>query len=828
MSYVRYIVEGYRLDIVDLSDDSVVALQVPTQNLSTLLSVLSKYGILHSSPYRDAHTTAYTVYIPSTYKEKVQDIAKDLFANIGNPVKLDYLSNSIEIIGSMSYRGIRMDLYKSRGWGGASGGKLYNKNISVTPSGIKQLTGGAVEVFKAVKLGYDIINDSYYLFVDARRKLEIVKSIDQLENSLGMKLSAISWFKVIDTTTSFTVVGEDKKISVNDILSTISRDKVEEVVNKAIKYLSNIGKISEKWTQKQYKVDDLFEYALAPKSVALRQDLISKGLMLRDPNRNIEVLFLPKEMLTPVPTLDTIKKLFFSDDSNATKYYSDFVELLKLSPGNRHSEIQDFINELSKGGNIKLGPLTISIDIDNSPFTVPGIILTNPRYVEAIDEDAIEKFKRKKLQGRYTATLSLTEISRLWSSYEKLRSIRDDLYLLIVGIGKNDVTVEVLNKLHSEICKDIKDANQCQRVFNETIAYESYGTINDALNSLDSIVSKVGSSSRRFKGVLFIGPDYYLDRRDIRDLIEYRMALERIFSRYIKLSGDETYYKFLSALGSFVTVVPKILSHKLKPLIISIGNKKFIIDRVIGIDATIIGMERGGYRVACAISILDIFKGRCMIKPVIRISDVGEDAALADILKDLVLEKLKQSTPNTITLVYVNRAKPETMLRNYLSREEVEAILNKAIIVGATKTHSYSRVIKLEGRSGIPVNPEPSICAPLYTGKVLQIQGVNVKISKYLFVPVQPPQKIASSLTVMSILLTFIIGGAFATNLNLDKELLDFTASLIALNNISRAWIHSLSWPLHEANRKLRTAQRLAPTPSDVIELLRNEVFEVL
>jgi fructose 1,6-bisphosphatase len=178
MSYVRYIVEGYRLDIVDLSDDSVVALQVPAQNLSTLLGILSKYGILHSSPYRDVHTTVYTVYIPSTYKEKVQDIAKDLVADIGNPVKLDYLSNSIEIIGSMSYRGIRMDLYRSRGWSRASGGKLYNKNVSVALPEIKQLTDGAVEVFKAVKLGYDIINGSYYLFVDARRKLEIVKSID--------------------------------------------------------------------------------------------------------------------------------------------------------------------------------------------------------------------------------------------------------------------------------------------------------------------------------------------------------------------------------------------------------------------------------------------------------------------------------------------------------------------------------------------------------------------------------------------------------------------------------------------------------------------------
>jgi hypothetical protein len=826
MSYVRYIVEGYRLDIVELSDDSVVALQVPAQNLSTLLSILSRHGILHSSPYRDVYTTTYTVYIPSTYREKVWDVAKDLVTNIGDSAKLDDLSNSIEIIGSMSYRGIRMDLYKSRGWGRASGGKLYNENMSVTPPEIKQLTGGAVEVFKAVKLGYDIIDGSYYLFVDARRKLEIVKSIDQLENSLGRKLSTISWFKVIDTTTSFTVVGEDnKKISINDILSTISRDKVEEVANKAIEYLSSIGKISEKWTQKQYKVDDLFEYGLTPKSAALRQDLISKGLMLRDPNRNIEVLFLPKEMLTSVPTLDTIKKLFFSYDPNTIKYYSDFVELLKLSPGNRHAEIQDFVNELSKGGNIKLGPLTISID--NSPLVVAGIIPANPRYVEVIDADAIEEFKRKKLQGRYTATLSLTEISKLWSVYEKLRSIRNDLHLVIADIGENDVTKEMLNKLRNEICKDIKDSDRCQRVFNEAIVYETYGTINDVLSNLDSIVFKVRSSSRRFNGVLFIGPDYYLGGRDIRDLIEYRMALEGIFSRYIKLSG-ETYYKFLSSLRGFVTVVPKILSHKLKPLIISIGKKKFIIDRVIGIDATIIGMERSGYRVACAISILDISKGKCMIKPNIKISDVGEDAALAEILKDLVIKTLKQGSPNTITLVYVNRARPEIMLRNYLSREEVEAVLDKAIIIGATKTHSYSRVIKLVDKSGTPVNPEPSICVPLYTGKELQMQGVNVKISKYLFVPVQPPRSIASTLTVMPILLTFIIGEAFAANKNLDKELLDFTASLIALNNISRTWTHSLPWPLHEANRKLRTAQRLAPTPSDTTELLRNEVFDVL
>jgi hypothetical protein len=63
---VRYVVKGCRLD-VDVSEDGVIALQTSVQILGTLLSVLSKYGILHSSPHRNEYASTYTVYVPSTY-----------------------------------------------------------------------------------------------------------------------------------------------------------------------------------------------------------------------------------------------------------------------------------------------------------------------------------------------------------------------------------------------------------------------------------------------------------------------------------------------------------------------------------------------------------------------------------------------------------------------------------------------------------------------------------------------------------------------------------------------------------------------------------------
>jgi len=819
LSYVRYIVEGYRVD-VEVSNTRALVLKTSPQDLSTLLSMLSKYGVLHSSPYRDEYTTMYKVYVLSA-QEGVQDAVRDIksggVGEIEGEIDLGTLPYNADVVGSIAYRGLRMYLYKSCGWSRASGGKLYSKSLSVTPNEVKQLTKGVLEVYKAVKLGLDVVSNDPYLFVDARRKLEITKDLEYLENSLGAKLNSVTWFKVLDATTSFIVATTGNKgVTLSDILKVVPRNRVEEIVNRAVKYLADIGKIDSSWAKKQYSIDDLYRYALISKSLTLKQTLSAKGLMLRDPSKNIEVLFLPRKMLTPVPTLDAIKRLFFSDsDAGVGNPYNQLVEMLKLSPKIRHSEIQDFVNELAKSAGISLGPLTLAVD--TSPITLASVIPAEPKYVEVVDRDAMRGIKDT------ITSLSLSTLSHCWSIYEKLRNIRNSLRLAIVSIGKDSNIRDFLKKLQEELCKDIKDINMCQEVFNKAVTYREYDDINEFINNLKDIIAEVKHGNREFYGLLVVGPETHINSRSVRDEVEYLTVLEGAFCRYIVRRG-EVYYKFISALGSFIVVAAKMLSHKFKPFEISVHRKKLIVDSVIGIDSTTIGLEKGSYRVACAITVLNLSQGKYAVTSITKLSDEGEDAALAEVLKDVMRKNIAN---DRVAVIYINRAKPETILYNHLPKEDVDNILSKAVIVGATKTHSYSRVIKLTDIHGDPVNPEPGISIPLRVKE--KMKRINAFISKYLFVPIEPPQKIKSVGTVIPLLITIIAGKELAADRHLERKLLSFTTSLIALNNISKLWAHSLPWPLHEANRKLRAAQRLAPEPSLIVKLLQNElIFGVL
>jgi len=832
LSYVSYVVEGYRVD-VDLSETKAVAVRTSPRNLHILLSLLSKHGILHSSPQRDEYTTTYTVYVPSAYAGTLKVAVPGDLGEIGGEIDLGSLPYGAEVIGSIGYRGLRMRLYRDLGWSRASTWKLYNKGLRVTPSDIKRRTGGALEVYKAVILGSDVAGDDLRLFIDARRKFEITVNLDRLEGKLGARLNSITWFKVVDSMASFIVAATGgKRIALRDVLSVVSKSKVEEVVNKAVKYLAGIGKISDAWARKRYSVDELYEYALTPRSLVLRQALSSEGLLIRDPGRNVEVLFLPKELLTPVPSLDTLKKLFFSDsDTTASNLYGQLVEQLRLTPEIRHSEVQSFVEGLAKNGDIGLGPLKLAID--TSPLEYASVILAKPEYIEAVDKDAIDRFMRGRFKGKYPGTVQdvsralkssrLSDISRLWDVYEKLRSIMDDLQLVIVDVGEGGGTEGFLNSLRKELCRNIYDASACLKAFNAAVVYKRYNNINDLISNLKSDIDEIMLSNRRFKGLIIVGPEDYSYGRSVRDEIEYLASSEGVFCRYIVRKG-ELYYKFISALGSFVVVVPKIFSHRLKPLEISARGRKLVANSVIGIDSTKVDLERGSYRVACAITILNLSSSRYTVSSITKLNDEGEDAALADVLKDVVQENV---VGDGVSVIYVNRANPKVILRNYLPKETVEKVLNKSIIVGATKTHSYSRVVKLEGYYGKPVNPEPGVCVPLRTR--VEIPGMRAFLSKHLLVPIEAPANVKNPGTVMPILITTITGEKLVAYKDLERKVLDFTISLIALNNISRQWIHSLPWPLHEANRKLRTAQRLAPEPSLTIKLLQQDkVFGVL
>jgi hypothetical protein len=223
--------------------------------------------------------------------------------------------------------------------------------------------------------------------------------------------------------------------------------------------------------------------------------------------------------------------------------------------------------------------------------------------------------------------------------------------------------------------------------------------------------------------------------------------------------------------------------------------------------------------------------GTFEIKPHIDISDEGEDAVIAKILYSFINQR--DSRDSTI-LIYVNRARPEASILNYLKPESVELMLHSSIIVGVTRTHNYSRVLKFTSRGrrrNVIVNPEPWIYIPLYKNVEDRLSHVKFKVSRYMMSTVKPPKGLEFGPTIRPILLTILQGERCIGSPQLEEKIINYTASLAALNNVSTAWTQSLPWPLHTVDRKLKRAHELISErrKGKILQLiLQEDIFRVL
>ena len=106
----------------------------------------------------------------------------------------------------------------------------------------------------------------------------------------------------------------------------------------------------------------------------------------------------------------------------------------------------------------------------------------------------------------------------------------------------------------------------------------------------------------------------------------------------------------------------------------------------------------------------------------------GEDLALAETIR----KNLNQVSQSPF-IMYINRARPEDVLSN-LEKKEIEELLQRAIVIGATKTHTYPRMLKVrDGDSNQYSNPEIGIHYNLYN-MTKSIQGIDINISRCLAV----------------------------------------------------------------------------------------------
>jgi len=785
MTYITYIQLAYPL-IVQSDYRDVTIIEVGEADLGRVIRILSKNGLIHSNPHRVEFSTRYRIYI-------LGDVGKvsNEFAHLKiikcEQKRISNIDNAKHILSQMGYNALRMYLLK-KGYKRGSSSKLYNPQNKVFSSSSKSL-----ELYKAVITGVNTVDDSGYLFIDAARKLEFTKSIQDLKKMgiLSKEKPVISWVKILGALTSFYVEESINVKNVKDALGEVGPKVLIESSKNVLNYLVETGRISESFKQADIKVndlDDLFEYALVPRSVKLKEELRMSGYLIRIPQYNAEVLFLPKSVLTPVPSLENVSMI-------APDEVKPIMGNLRISPEKRYDEVKFFINELVRQSDLKIDGLHITIE--KKPLRFPGTGRAEPEFLEANSE-----------------TRSLLN----WDFAEKIRKHKEKIVIYVLAVGGfDDITKEGLEFLEKQELQIVKE--EC----------------NDSSNlekALKSILDKVKSNEKPFKALLVLGPKKIEKSVDeeLKRKIEFEVLSNHVFCRYIsRLCDDNTLtHKLRTVLRSFVIFVLRELTHRLKPLeVLGIDSKKYKVNAIVGIDATTFGLEKGYYKIACAVTMINLVDGSFDIIPYLKYSDRGEDAVLAETLRDLVNNLTMPE--DSLVLFYINRANVQRTLLNHLDLQSISKILEKGIVIGATKTHSYSRILKLQGKT--IVNPEPWIYVLLQKRSIVGYNDVKLYSSRYLMSTTEPPGKFKKLLTIKPVLFTISYGEKYANTYSLEENLLSYSASLAALNNVSTAWSQSLPWPLHIVDRKLKRAHELAPQEqkSAMLELLHDkEIFRLL
>jgi len=782
---LSYVLEAYPLEY-EFEDSEVVAISVKERHLGRVLSYLSKRELLRSQPVRHSFKAQqYRVYVISDLEE-LDELRSNYEVEVEEKVPLGSLPDYTKA--EIAYVALRSYLYRS-GFRRGAGSKLYNPAEASTPP---DLRGVGVELYKAVVTGLDVLNGSSYFFVDAARKVEFTRSLRELEHSDPNIVRSFRWLKVLGSTTSFLVYDGVKL----EELPEEVLNEAEAVARRVLKYLTETGRIDRDLAG--VSSSDLYEYGLVPKSTRLRRELLGEGLLLMIPGRNVKVLFLPRSVLAPVPSNDNLRRIL--PDAPAK-----VLEESRLPPSRRHEEIKAFV--VGRLSQVKTFA-GLRVSVNPEPLEEVNVMRIKRIYVEE---------PRKQLNFSYFTR---------WDPCSKLRQYNGKLRLYLLDIGGDGSDVALIKR-------------DLDSILQSGVISMRFASKGELLKNIGGIVGEVLKSGEPYRAVLVLGPpdaDESEDK-DLSNRIEYEFSSRGIFCRYLSrvVRGKGSSKDLLRrSLPHKVRTVLKALaialgnfSHRLKPLEIQAKlGAKHVVSRIVGIDATTIGMEKGVLRVATAILVVDIAGEFFKLEALVRLSDEGEDAVIAETMEHVVGRFTSDGEP---LLVYVNRARPETLVSYYLDGNTAREVLRKAIVVGATKTHGYSRILKATdiGRLRM-VNPEVGIYYRLREKEEVNVAGERARLSRYLAVTTTTPGGGFTDLTIRPVLFTIIAGGAYGEAKHLERAVLDYSVTLCAVNNTS-VWMHSLPWPLHEVNRKLRTAHRLARDEKEVVELLQNkDVLRVL
>ncbi|MCR8487533.1 MAG: hypothetical protein NDP22_03890 [Crenarchaeota archaeon] len=617
------------------------------------------------------------------------------------------------------------------------------------PNNGTPLIKNLVSKYEAVRFTADDLgSNEKLLFMDPAYKIEFNETLDQIRKKYPKEAEKIHFVKIKGSFTSFYIVDNDEaRKRYEDV-----REKIAEAI-----YRYQGSRVSLPGSSQEI-------ITVVPRSLRLNNILRGEIHDLPLYGRELVITPLPIEILVPVGTLENVSLFGVSSP-------------LTIGP---HERVER-VNKIVKGG-LNLGELCfegIEVKIDlKDPKKL--FLIPNKDFIELKFEYKHEDGKRKMLRN-------------WWREPFKNAPSRSRLLLLItLEPDMKTGSEEEYSNYNKKCLQGLKIA---QNTFSKVFKINST-EVSASLENLDNKLSRYSKGYDEKFAILFYDSNLY--ESDLIARFELKCAERDFYPHVVDLGGEKSSnedtiirYKLKSIERDFAVRVNSVPSTLQPPPQLQDFS-------VVGIDSTIVPLKERHLYIAVAVTLI---KPDGNIDYKVDISSL--DRSDIDALASAIQGALKQ---NPKSLIIVNKSSLDPFIERLGSE-----VLKDCILVGVTKTHSYSRILAEYGGKFSNVDSGLFVkLAPLNNGEV--------HISRYLAITTSPFQeRYEPGCTIRPVL--FNIAGEGIKHDELLKYLLDLTHYA----PISQSWLPSTPWPLHKSHELCRKAHRiLNATGNKYISILGN------
>ncbi|MEM0047966.1 MAG: hypothetical protein QW464_03735 [Ignisphaera sp.] len=478
---------------------------------------------------------------------------------------------------------------------------------------------------------------------------------------------------------------------------------------------------------------------VTPKSVKLSTTLQNRIPGLPTIGKNRVAIPLPMEILTPVGSLDNIA-LF------------EKVPILTKPPHERFKQALEILTNtiLESVNNVK--GMQVSINTQN-------IIEVPPSSVH------------------------LTQIkSKYWKWYPKFEGNSKRVLLVVTSPG-NSKRYDRRCSIATDIIKSL--AVSCRLLSSPRLVQEIM-----FLDNLEDILKAYKDYDEKFAILLY---DKSLDKEEIDDIIgrfEYKAASQGFYPHELGIETDIDEDDFKRRIPFKIQSIIKDFATRIGAIPNDLNPPSGLEDAyVVGIDATTVSVGRNQIYLGVVVVTVkaDNIKDYSVEFKYIDESDIE---VLTTIVEDIASRYKK-------ALIMVNKSSIERFLEE-LEKEK----LQNHVIVGISKTHSYSRIL---ASASIKGGAEIRYVNPPRSGVFVELSPTwlkDIRISRYLGVTTNSIKGEYEKGTIRPVIVN-IAGNAD------HKRVLDYIQDLTHYASISTVWLPSIPWPLHKADKLCKKLNRI-------------------